>query len=400
MGSHPQHLETGSSTNVARNNLGTDDVLRSSLKPSRVLCLANSAQFGGGNRALLTLANGLREHQIGVEVTCPGHGPMESICAEQGIRSNVIAYQQPSWSDPAATFGSYRIWLKHISQSSCDLIHANDLENARSICVAAWRADVPLVCHVHFPPSREYAEWAFRRLPSPSAFVFNSQNTQDLVSDILQRRCPRSSQVVIHNAVEIDRFHPQSSEPRSTPRVGIIANLLPVKGHHDFLEMAAKLVQAGVSAEFQVIGEDIYSTGYRQELESQSKSLGLGDSVRFLGHCDNVPDLISQLDVIVCSSHAEPFGLCLIEGMASEKPIVATRVGGIPEVVDDGVTGILVQPRSPTELAEAVNSLLADRELRDAMGRAGRDRVLRFFTPESHVARMLEVYQRCLACYV
>lgn len=397
MGSSPQDRETDNSASVATINVAAR-ASADSLKLSHVLCLANSSQFGGGNRALMTLANGLKAHHIGVDVVCPNHGPMERICEDHGFRSTVTRYQQPSWSDPVATLNSYRSWRQHLSRTGCSLIHANDLENARSICVAAWRSDIPLVCHVHFPPSREYAEWAFRRLPSPAAFVFNSQSTQSLVSDILERRCPHSHQIVIHNAVEIDRFQPKHTKPRVTARVGIIANLLPVKGHHDFLQMAARLTQSGIDAEFQVIGEDIYSTGYRQELEKKSESLGLSRCVRFLGHCDNVPELISQLDVIVCSSHEEPFGLCLIEGMASEKPIVATSVGGIPEVVDDGVTGILVKPHSPNELAEAVQSLLQDRELRDAMGRAGRDRVLRFFTPESHVARMLEVYHQCLAC--
>ncbi len=376
--------------------LQADKTASSRLK--KVLCLANSAQFGGGNRALLTLARGLEQNDVDASVISPADGPMVSICAEHGIPVNVSSYQQPSWSSPSASIRSYHNWRNILSRESCELVHANDLENARSISLATWRSNIPLVCHVHFPPTAEYADWAFRRLPAPDVFVFNSHATQDLVSDILERRCPRSKQIVIHNAVEIDRFSPGPETHNEILQIGIIANLLPVKGHHDFLEMAANLINEGTNAEFLVIGEDIYSTGYRAELENKSASLGLSAHVKFLGHCDNVPELIRQLDIVVCASHEEPFGLCLIEGMASERPIVATAVGGIPEVVDDGVTGILVQSRRPAELAQAVGRLLYDSELRCQMGRAGRDRVLRFFTPESHVSRMLDVYHQCLTC--
>lgn len=361
---------------------------------SRILFLANSGQFGGGNRALLTLATGLVARGFEANVICPASGPMQDRCAAFGITSKVLTYQQPSKSEPFASWKAYRTWRRVVRSSGADLIHANDFENARSICLATWRADVPLVCHVHFPPTRKYAEWAFQRLPAPDVFVFNSRATQSSIADILDRQCPRSEQIVIHNAVDIEDFSPRPPNSCDTLRVGIIANLLPVKGHYDFLRMASLLLELGVKARFAIIGEDIYSTGHRQKLEHESRSLGLDDRVDFLGHCPNVPELIHDLDVVVCASHEEPFGLCLIEGMACEKPIVATRVGGIPEVVEDGVTGLLVPPGSPGQLAQAVGTLLADPHLRNEMGRAGRDRVLRYFTPDCHVERMIQAYQR------
>jgi alpha-maltose-1-phosphate synthase len=106
--------------------------------------------------------------------------------------------------------------------------------------------------------------------------------------------------------------------------------------------------------------------------------------------------LLNELDVLVCPSHVEPFGRCLIEAMACEKPVVATRVGGIPEVVDDGTTGILVPPNSPELLATAVASLLNDAELSVRMGQAGRARVENHFAADAHVAAVLEVYGEVL----
>ena len=178
--------------------------------------------------------------------------------------------------------------------------------------------------------------------------------------------------------------------------MGILANLLPVKGHFDFLEMARILVERQYDVKFPIIGADIHQTGYEREIRTRIKDLGLSDRVDMLGHRNDVPQLLQQLDVLVCSSHVEPFGRCLVEGMSCGLPIVATRVGGIPEVVDDVVTGFLVPPKSPANLAIAVEKLLNDATLRKAMGHAGRKKVEREFTLTTHVERMVSLYDSIL----
>jgi glycosyltransferase involved in cell wall biosynthesis len=360
-----------------------------------VLYLANSAQIGGGNRSLLLLNRGLHLRGNEACVVVPQKGQMLNVCLAENVAFVIRSFQQPSWRFPRETWLSYLNWKRLLYESGASLVHANDVSTARSVSLAAWRSGIPVFCHVRFPPGKPVIDWAFRRLPKPAAFIFNSHAMQAECGPDFALACPSSKQFVIHNAVDLQQFQPR---PKQSPRrrVGILANLLPVKGHNDYLRMARLLTERGIDAEHWLIGEDIHETGYRAELERLRCELGLCEAVRFLGHREDVPDLLNELDVLVCASHVEPFGRCLIEAMACEKPVVATRVGGIPEVVEDGVTGILVPPESPEQLADAVARLLNDPELCVTMGKVGRQRVETLFTPEAHTEAVLAVYRSVL----
>lgn len=356
------------------------------------ILLSNSPNLGGGNRSLLLLYNTLYSRDIESHIIVPAKGQMTEACAVEGVRYEIQGITQPSWRRPDQVWSHYRNWSRILQKAKCDLVHANDITTARSVSLAANRLGIPVVCHIRYAPGSEFSEWAFRRLPKPSAFIFNSYAMRDECGTYLKRVSPKSKQFVIHNAVNLDQFVSRSKTV-DKKRVGILANLLPVKGHRDFLQMAKLLTERGNDVEYWLIGEDIHETGYRTELEVISTKLGLDERVQFLGHRSDVPDLLNELDVLVCASHVEPFGRCLIEGMACEKPVVATRVGGIPEVVDHGVTGILVAPHAPIELADALESLLEDTGKRDLMGKAGRRRAQQLFSPEAHVESVLQVYQ-------
>ena len=363
---------------------------------SDLLYLSNSEQIGGGNRSLLILAAGMQQRGHNPLLVCPNAGPMVDYCRESRIRCVVRPYVQPSWRKPWETYSESKKWTSLIRDQRIALIHANDCSNARIVSLSAWRRNIPLVCHIRFPPKSEAIKWMFRRLPTPEVLVFNSYALQKEVGVIFESHYPQIEQSVIHNAVNIEQFYPRESSFSGRVRVGMIANLLPIKGHADFLEMAAALIKRGLHAEFLIIGGDIHGSGYGRHLMHRSKELGLEECVQFLGHCSNVAKLVNSLDVVVCPSHVEPFGLSLIEGMACAKPIVATRVGGIPEVVDDGVTGLLVAARASEQLADAVELLADDASMRHAMGNAGRDRVLQKFTPECVLNNTSEIYKKLM----
>jgi glycosyltransferase involved in cell wall biosynthesis len=181
------------------------------------------------------------------------------------------------------------------------------------------------------------------------------------------------------------------------PKIGIVGNLIPIKGHEDFLRMAALLKDRGTEAEYWIIGEDIHRTGHGERLKQMSRRLGLNDQVVFWGFRTDIAELLNQLSVLVVASHVEPFGIVAVEGMACELPVVATRVGGIPEVIQDGVTGFLVPSRSPDDLAERVALLLFNPELRRRMGKMGRARAESMFSDETHARRISDLYSRIIA---
>ena len=357
-----------------------------------ILYLSSSPQIGGGNRSLLLLARACADEGHRVRLIVPDFGPMIAACQDLGLESAAVGIQQPSWSHPTRSWRSYQNVTELLSGFGADLVHANDLMTARSFMTPAWRRRTPVVCHVRYPASREFVGWVFRLLPKPGAFILNSNSLRSEIGPLLKRACPRAAQTVIYNAVSLEEFTPQRKKSES-PRVGIIANLIPVKGHLDFLGMGQLLCEWGYSGEFWIIGGDIHGTGLEAELRQAASRMGLGSKVKFFGHREDVAPLINDLDIVVCSSHVEPFGRCLIEAMACEKPIVATNVGGIPEVVEDQVTGYLVPPHAPDQMAEKVLELAQDQGLRQRMGMEGRRRVQRLFSWERNFGQTMAVYE-------
>lgn len=169
------------------------------------------------------------------------------------------------------------------------------------------------------------------------------------------------------------------------PLVGIVGRLVPVKGHADFIE-AARLVSSRIPhARFLVVGDG----ELRRELERQVLALGLGREVLFLGWRHDLPRIYADLDLVVLSSHNEGSPVALIEAMAAGKAVVATDVGGVSDVVADGVSGVLVPPREPQALADAISSVLARSEL-TSMGERGRAAVY----PKYSVSRLVSDLQR------
>lgn len=361
----------------------------------KVLLLSNSSNVGGGNRSLLLLEQEFSVRQVEAMVIVPQEGQMSDACRRQATLFEAHSLIQPSWRRPDLLWSNHRSWKRILTSFSAQVVHANDITTARSVILSAKRLGIPVVCHIRFPPTKEVIKWAFRRFPKPEAFIFNSHAMQDECGADFRHSCPQSKQFVIHNAVDLEQFVPREKPPHPQ-RVGILANLIPVKGHPDFLQMAKKLTERGQDAEYWLIGEDIHQSGYRAELEELTTTLGLQQRVHFLGHRNDIPEVLSGLDVLVCASHVEPFGRCLIEAMACEKAVVATNVGGIPEVVEDGQTGILVSPNSPAELADAVESLLSNPSKCEMMGKTGRQRAQQLFSRESHVESVLQIYHSVL----
>jgi glycosyltransferase involved in cell wall biosynthesis len=360
-----------------------------------VLYLLNSSQIGGGNRSMLTLWSFIRAHGVGVHAIAPADGPMVEACHEAGVEVSVVPNDQPSWREPLHLIQSFGRWTSAIRTIKPALVHSNGFAPWRSIALAAYVRRLPHICHVRFGESPAYLRWVFRGLPKPDVFIFASRALLDEMREELDRACPHARYEVVHNGVDLRQFVPAPRAP-GPARVGIVANLLGVKGHEDFLHMASLLVSRRVDAHFWIIGGDIFSTGYEAELQQLARDLNVSGVTTFFGHRNDVPALTAQLDVLVGASHEEPFGRTLIEAMACSKPVVATRVGGIPEIVVDGVTGLLVPPGSPDALAAAVSSVLESPELAARLGSAGRLRVEQEFSGASHARRVRSIYAELL----
>jgi len=169
----------------------------------------------------------------------------------------------------------------------------------------------------------------------------------------------------------------------------------PWKGHEVLLEAGARLAAGGCRPVLVIVGgSGPDSAARRAQLQALAGGLGIGREVRFPGFCQDMPGLLAGLDVVaVPSLRPDPLPGTVLEAMAMALPVVASRIGGIPEMVQDGVTGHLINPGDAAGLAQAIQALAGDPERRERMGRAGRLVVEERFSLDDAVSRLLSVYR-------
>jgi glycosyltransferase involved in cell wall biosynthesis len=210
-----------------------------------------------------------------------------------------------------------------------------------------------------------------------------------------QEGCPPKRTHVIYNGVNLERWAAAKADPDlgrafgidpGAPVAGIVACLRPEKNHPLFIRAAAKALQRVPEAHFLIVGD---GPG-REELVRLVTELGMTGRVHFTGNRDDVPDMIALMDVLALTSVCEAFPMAILEAMASAKPVVATRVGAIPEAVIDGQNGYLVPPGDVEALADRLAQVLADRALATRLGRQGLALVSKRFSRE----RMVGGYER------
>lgn len=214
--------------------------------------------------------------------------------------------------------------------------------------------------------------------------------------------------VTLHDAVDLSVFDPARVERAAarlsfgvsdrTPLIGFVGRFSPGKGHEELLDAAAALKSRGL--QFRVIvvgeasrGEETYAAG----IKHRAVQLGLDGIVFFAGYRADVPSVMAAFDVFAFPSHAESFGVVLIEAMAMRRAVVATNCDGVVDIVVDGVTGLMVPPRESAPLADALEQLLRDPELTACMGAAGRKRVEECFDQQKQIDRLEAIYRELTA---
>lgn len=233
----------------------------------------------------------------------------------------------------------------------------------------------------------------------PHKVITVSQYVRDYL--VNKKGVARDKIIAIPTGIDIKRFDPQSvyedfrhslSLSPSAPLIGMVAIFRYKKGHHVLIEAARDVLEAFSSARFLLLGHGPQEANIRRLIGEH----GLEGSFLLLGLKDNVPAVLKALDVFVLPSLEEALGTSILEAMAMERPVVATNVGGIPEVVRDGETGFLVPPMDPKALARGIIRVLEDKDIASDMGRKGRALVERHFTLELMVERTHELYENLI----
>jgi glycosyltransferase involved in cell wall biosynthesis len=350
---------------------------------------------GGQNQVLLTV-NGLRA--IGERAALVAHpdGELRRRAAE-GLE--LIPIAPHTEMDLTAAWRFARV-LKRLSP---DVIHAHDPHGVAMASLALSLASgstqqrpmPPLVAsrRVDFHlKGNSFSRWKYRQV---DCFVAASEAIrQMLVADGV----PADRTITVHEGIDVDHVvaapavnvHEAFWLPHQAPVVGNVAALVPHKGQRYLVDAAHLVVQEVPDARFIILGEG----ELREHLEKQVREHHLEKHVFLPGFRTDVLGCIKGFDLFAMSSVTEGLGTSLLDAMACARPIVATQAGGIPEIVTDGVNGLLAPPRDAPALAQAIVRALKDPDLRQRLGKAGFDRVRARFTVERMVAETASVYQR------
>jgi glycosyltransferase involved in cell wall biosynthesis len=289
--------------------------------------------------------------------------------------------------------GAIRAW-------DADVVHSHLGYSATLAPVAARLTGRGSVATLHHVPEDEpLRESVKERLALESAgrlgaLVFVSDASRRAFA---ARYRERRSWLTVRNGVDLRRFRPEPKTPTdglpvppTAPTVVIVAALRGPKGHDVALESWPKILSTLPDARLVIVGEG----ERRAALEEQARRLRIEDAVLFVGLRNDVPELLRAADVVALPSFTEALPTVLIEAAASGRPVVATRVGGTPEVVEDGSTGLLVPAGDAEAFGEALVRLLGDAGLRASMGGAARTRAEAEFDSDQWAVRLRRVYER------
>jgi glycosyltransferase involved in cell wall biosynthesis len=368
----------------------------------RVAHLVIDGEVAGGQLVALQLAHALRDRGDDAVFVSPTLGAFTERAEAEGFR--VV-------HGDVRRLHRLRGMLalsQRLHDEEVDLLHTHTLAAANALgrLAARW-AKIPSVSHLHIenyfrPATRWLLRGADNRTArSAAALVAVSEDTKRAYE---RQGYPKRIEVV-YNGVPLDGAEPSNSLllgsalraelgiPDGAPLVGEIGRLCDVKGQRELIAALAQLPDARAV----LVGADIEQGGaFQTSLEDDAERLGVRDRVVFTGRRDDTTGLLAELDVLALPSWTEGLPLVVLEAMAQRRPVVATPVGGTPEVVVDGETGLLVPPRDPDALAAALRRLLADPGLRQRMGEAGYERVRERFSADAMTRRVLAIYDEVL----
>lgn len=347
----------------------------------RVLMFIQSLELGGSEKQCVEMARLLSRDGFIVTIGCMRRtGPLRRKVAEEGLQ--LVEFSVGSLLRPRALFQMLRL-ARFIRANCFDVVHANDLyANLFAVPAAKWAGVRVIVSSQRdmsdsawYTPARRRV---LRRIQRMSTHVL--VNSAAIRSQLLQEERFESDRVcIVYNGIDVERYGSDERQVRTTELgsflpgaklIVMVANMhRDVKGHCELLMAAQKVCREHPRALFLLVGDG----EMRGTFEGQARSAGLENSVRFLGHRTDVAEILTHCHIGVLASRAEGLPNAVMEYMASGLATIATSVGGVPEIVENEVNGILVAPRNPDALSDAILRVLNDEDLRRRLGKAGRE---------------------------
>ncbi|HBC46550.1 MAG TPA: hypothetical protein DEO84_08240 [candidate division Zixibacteria bacterium] len=366
--------------------------------------LASGDLWAGAEVQMYTLSSSLsRIPEVKLLAVVLNEGRLSERLRQSGVEVIVI-------DETKHSFVSLRNELiKVLNGRNIDILHSH---RYKENLLAAWvrrKCQIKyLVQTVHGIEERRTGIIKLKSRLTTLINIYNSQRHFDrviAVSSEIKKRLEnqyRSDQIVmIHNCIEVSNLAPIKSPSLVKAElkidagnliVGTVGRLVPVKGYEIFLQMAKILVTNHRNLTFLLVGDG----PLKRELEKMAGDIGLGGRVLFTGFREDVLSMVNCLDLFVMSSYHEGIPMALLEAMALKKAVVSTAVGGIMEVIENGISGLLVKSGDPQLLAEACESPLDSAEFRQRLGCAAATRINREFSIDNQLRETLIMYQELI----
>jgi glycosyltransferase involved in cell wall biosynthesis len=365
----------------------------------RVLYLAWAPFFSGAERALLLTLQSLDESHYEPYVLAGTDGEFAAQVRGLGLTCDIAELRPFDARHPLASAQSIASVVRSARRHQVAIVHANEAPSFQPGGYAARILGIPSLTHVRFFDRARGYRWFLRSRFSRALFV-----SHDLMNSALMEAPElfEGRSDVLYDAVEPrdawsadDRLRVRAmlDLPLERTIVAMTGQIAEIKGIWDFVAAADMLARRGTEPFFAILGDDLKNGGaMRHAMEERVAVLGLSSRFKFLGFRKDAPEIVQAFDVIAVPSHVEPLGNATLEAMAAGRPVVGTRVGGIPEMIVDGKTGVLVPSSNPAALADAIERLVRDPDRRAAMSAAARRRATEQFGLGIHGRRLQAHY--------
>jgi len=362
-----------------------------------VLLLHSVLVDRGAERVILWLATGLNKDKYKVSVCILREdAPIVEKFREQGVETAVLGMKR--------RFGFCALWKLYniLKEKRIDILHIHGIRAAIYGRPIARIAGVPVILYSVHNKWGGKLHFLLDRLTAPfgdGIFPFSNAVRSFLIDE--EGIPEKYVKQTVHIGIDIDRFVTQDESltletrnglgiPEDAPVIGSVGALTVQKGNRYLIEAMSEMLKEFPELRYIAVGDG----ELRKELEDLSQNVGVDRNVIFLGARDDIPLLLNMFDVFVLPSLWEGLSQALIEAMAVAKPAVATNVDGTLEAVEDGVSGVLVPPGNPAALAKAIVGLLRDPQKMVKIGRAGRERVERYFSVRTMVNNFESLYDQ------
>jgi glycosyltransferase involved in cell wall biosynthesis len=363
----------------------------------KVLHMIETAEPGGAETVLVELAASLRDEFDSVGCVLQAGWTSQALAA-RGIDVECLPLSR------AFDFGWIARFRRFIAERNIQLIHSHEFTTNCYATAAAKMANLPVICTVHgknYYPDRYYRRAAYRWVArNADALVAVSDDLKSFITENIGIRPDRIR--VIQNGVQ-NRLLSNGPRERTKRRLELglpnnsvvcitVAALFEVKGYSDLLTAAQRVLASSPDVVFLLAGEG----PLEHELKQMAERLHLGNRVRFLGFRHDIPELLAACDIFVLPSYSEGMPMAVLEAMSSGLPVIGTSVGGMPEVVEHGTTGTLIEPGRPDALADTIIDLAADPDRCFRFGNAGRRRIESQFSLQTMLGNYKNLYHEVL----